>query len=70
MQDVEQFLACDGFAALQAVSHTKIFLVDGNAYFSSHGPRLVDALEIMANALHPSIHLLPAGLPEATKIIE
>ena len=70
MQDVEQFLACDGFAALQAVSHTKIFLVDGNAYFSRPGPRLVDALEIMANALHPSIHLLPAGLPEATKIIE
>jgi iron complex transport system substrate-binding protein len=52
------------------VSHTKIFLVDGNAYFSRPGPRLVDALEIMANALHPSIHLLPAGLPEATKIIE
>ena len=70
MQDVEQFLAGDGFAALQAKSHTKIFLVDGNAYFSRPGPRLVDALEIMANALHPSIHSLPAGLPEAIKIIE
>ena len=70
MQDVEQFLACDGFIALQAKSHTKVFLVDGNAYFSRPGPRLVDALEIMANALHPKIHSLPAGLPEATKIIE
>ena len=70
MQDVEQFLACDGFIALQARSHTKVFLVDGNAYFSRPGPRLVDALEIMANALHPKIHSLPAGLPEATKIIE
>jgi iron complex transport system substrate-binding protein len=70
LQDVEQFLACDGFAALQAKSHTKIFLVDGNAYFSRPGPRLVDALEIMAHALHPSIHSLPAGLPEAIKIIE
>ena len=70
MQDVDQFLNCEGFAALQAKSHTKIFLVDGNAYFSRPGPRLVDALEIMANALHPSIHSLPAGLPEATKIIE
>jgi iron complex transport system substrate-binding protein len=70
LQDVEQFLACDGFAALQAKSHTKIFLMDGNAYFSRPGPRLVDALEIMAHALHPSIHSLPAGLPEAIKIIE
>ena len=70
LQDVEQFLACDGFAALQAKFHTKIFLVDGNAYFSRPGPRLVDALEIMAHALHPSIHSLPAGLPEAIKIIE
>jgi len=70
MQDVEQILAGDGFAALQAKSHTKMFLVDGNAYLSRPGPRLVDALEIMANALHPSIHSLPAGLPEAIKIIE
>jgi iron complex transport system substrate-binding protein len=68
MQDVDAFLACDGFGQLQAKGHTKFFLVDGNAYFSRPGPRLVDALEIMANALHPTIHSLPAGLPEAIKI--
>jgi iron complex transport system substrate-binding protein len=70
MQDVEVFIACDGFIELQAAANTKVFLVDGNAYFSRPGPRLVDALEIMANALHPSIHSLPAGLPAAIKIIE
>ncbi|MDB9842848.1 ABC transporter substrate-binding protein [Porticoccaceae bacterium] len=70
MQDVEAFIACDGFIELQAAANTKVFLVDGNAYFSRPGPRLVDALEIMANALHPSIHSLPAGLPAAIKIIE
>ena len=68
MQDVEAFIACDGFIELQAVANTKVFLVDGNAYFSRPGPRLVDALEIMANALHPCIHSLPAGLPAAIKI--
>ena len=70
MQDVEAFIACDGFIELQAAANTKVFLVNGNAYFSRPGPRLVDALEIMANALHPSIHSLPAGLPAAIKIIE
>jgi len=70
MQDVEAFIACDGFIELQTAANTKVFLVDGNAYFSRPGPRLVDALEIMANALHPSIHSLPAGLPAAIKIIE
>ena len=44
---------------------TKVFLVDGNAYFSRPGPRLVDGLEIMAHTLHPEIHSLPEGLPSA-----
>ena len=70
MQDVEAFLACDGFTELQSIKKTKVFLVDGNAYFSRPGPRLVDALEIMANALHPDIHPLPTALPAAIKIIQ
>jgi len=70
MQDVEAFLACEGFTELQSAKKTKVFLVDGNAYFSRPGPRLVDALEIMANALHPDIHPLPTALPAAIKIIQ
>ena len=70
MQDVEAFLACDGFTELQSIKKTKVFLVDGNAYFSRPGPRLVDALEIMAHALHPDIHPLPTALPAAIKIIQ
>lgn len=69
MQDVEAFLACDGFTELQSIKKTKVLLVDGNAYFSRPGPRLVDALEIMAHALHPDIHPLPTALPAAIKII-
>lgn len=31
----------------------ELWIVDGNAYFSRPGPRLVDSLEIMAAILHP-----------------
>ena len=65
MQDVDIFLNSAGFRELSDRNKTKVFLVDGNAYFSRPGPRLVDALEIMAHTLHPGIHSLPEGLPSA-----
>ena len=40
-------------------------MTDGNAYFSRPGPRLVDSLEILAHAIAPDVHPLPAGLPAA-----
>ncbi len=63
MQDVEDFFGSQEFSVLRDQVGSKIFLVDGNAYFSRPGPRLVDALEIMANALHPLAHKLPSNLP-------
>ena len=68
MQDVENFFSSQDFSVLRDQVGSKIFLVDGNAYFSRPGPRLVDALEIMANALHPLIHKLPSNLPVAIKL--
>ncbi len=68
MQDVDAFLALDSFKELHEAVGTAVFLVDGNAYFSRPGPRLVDALEIMAHTLHPTIHELPEGLPSAIKL--
>jgi iron complex transport system substrate-binding protein len=67
LQDVEAFLKEDGFVELYRRTGTQVYLVDGNAYFSRPGPRLVDALEIMANALHPDIHPLPEGMDTAFK---
>jgi iron complex transport system substrate-binding protein len=63
MIDVEAFIDDDRLKEL--TKPPRIMLVDGNAYFSRPGPRLVDSLEIMANALHPNIHPLPAGLEPA-----
>ena len=68
MQDVEDFFGSQEFSVLRDQVGSKIFLVDGNAYFSRPGPRLVDALEIMANAVHPLIHKLPSNLPVAIKL--
>jgi len=67
LQDVEAFLKTEGFVELHRRTGTQVYLVDGNAYFSRPGPRLVDALEIMANALHPDIHPLPEGMDAAFK---
>ena len=68
MQDVEDFFGSQEFSVLRDQVGSKVFLVDGNAYFSRPGPRLVDALEIMANAVHPLIHKLPSNLPVAIKL--
>ena len=37
-----------------------VWVVDGNAFFSRPGPRLVDSLEIMASILHPRAQQPPA----------
>jgi iron complex transport system substrate-binding protein len=63
MADMPILQAYPGWEQLKSVREGRIYLVDGSAYFSRPGPRLVDSLEILANALHPDIHPLPAKLP-------
>ena len=50
------------FDELASVRARRVFVVDGNAYFSRPGPRLVDSLEILAHILHPHVIPLPVGL--------
>lgn len=40
-------------AGVPAVEAGRVHVVDGNAYFSRPGPRLVDSVEILAGLLHP-----------------
>ncbi|MBO6557170.1 MAG: cobalamin-binding protein [Pseudomonadales bacterium] len=37
---------------LKAVKNSRVHILDGNAYFSRPGPRLVESLEILADILH------------------
>ena len=53
---------------LPAVQAERVYVTDGNAYFSRPGPRLVDSLEILAHSLHPTRHTLPEGLPPARRL--
>ena len=42
-----------GWRELRAVREGRVFLGDGNALFNRPGPRVVDALECLAEAMHP-----------------
>ncbi|MEF3272865.1 MAG: cobalamin-binding protein [Chloroflexus sp.] len=44
-----------GWHALPAVRSGRVFAVDGNAYFSRPGPRIVDSLELLAELIHPEL---------------
>ncbi len=65
LQDLPILQSKPGWEALRCVRARKVFVVDGSAYFSRPGPRLVDSLEILAHALHPDVHPLPNGLSPA-----
>lgn len=42
-----------GWSALRAVRDGQVFLGDGNALFNRPGPRVVEAAECLAEAMHP-----------------
>ncbi|HEU4326228.1 MAG TPA: cobalamin-binding protein [Roseiflexaceae bacterium] len=44
-----------GWEALPAVRAGRVSVVDGNAYFSRPGPRIVDSLELLARLIHPEL---------------
>jgi iron complex transport system substrate-binding protein len=64
-QDLPLLERQPGWPSLPAFRAGRIYITDGSAYFSRPGPRLVDGLEILAHALHPAVHPLPADLPAA-----
>lgn len=51
--EMPSLAARDGWASLAAVRNDAVYVVDGGAYFSRPGPRIVDSLELLAGILHP-----------------
>ena len=51
-REAETLKYLDGWQDLPAVRNQKVFVADGNAYFSRPGPRIVDGLEILATILN------------------
>ena len=52
-QDLPMLFEQLASANLPCIQNEKVFVLDGSAYLSRPGPRLVDALELIAWALHP-----------------
>ena len=59
LDDLPRLQRSAGWEGLPAVRNSRVYVVDGSAYFSRPGPRIVDSLEILAACLHP------AQFPEA-----
>ena len=53
---------------LPAVKTGNVYALNGNAYFSRPGPRLVNGLEILARIIHPEQAGWSAAPTEAAKI--
>ena len=51
--EAQALLRRDEWSELKAVQEDRAYVVDGAAYFSRPGPRLVDGVEILASMLHP-----------------
>lgn len=68
LQDVPLLRSYPNWESMNCAKSGRVYVVDGAAYFSRPGPRLVDSLEIMAHALHPQVHPLPVGLPAANQV--
>ncbi len=55
LRDLPILQARVGWRDLLAVQSQQVYVVDGCAYFSRPGPRLVDSLEILAEIFYPTI---------------
>jgi iron complex transport system substrate-binding protein len=55
LMEAEPFARTPAWKELPAVKQGRVFAVNGSAYFSRSGPRLVDGLEILASVIHPEI---------------
>ncbi len=54
--DIQLLDAQPFWSRLKAVREKQVYVINGSAYFSRPGPRLVDSVEILAHCLHPEIH--------------
>ncbi|HEX5387687.1 MAG TPA: cobalamin-binding protein [Gemmatimonadales bacterium] len=68
LEDVPALWSAPGWPELPAARSGRVYVTNGSDYFSRPGPRLVDGLEILAHALHPEVHPLPAGLPAPVRV--
>ncbi len=62
LREVRSLSDVTGWSQLSAVRNGRVFALDGNAYVSRSGPRLVDTLEILGHLLHPGLFAVPSAI--------
>ena len=55
LRELEALWTLSGWPELPAVRASRVYAVNGGAYFSRSGPRLVDGLELLAQIVHPEL---------------
>lgn len=70
LQDLPILQGYPGWETLPAVRAGQVYAVDGSAYFSRPGPRLVDSLEILAAILHPTLFAARHPALPAIRVID
>ena len=70
IKDLPILQANEGWEDMPCVKRNRVYFSDGNSFFNRPGPRLVDSLEIIANALHPDVHILGMNLPPAIRVLD
>ena len=58
----------EGWHDLPAVKAGNVYALNGNAYFSRPGPRLVNGLEILARIIHPEQTAMPASPADTARL--
>ncbi len=64
LEEIEFITKQKGFMQLKSYKNKQIFLVDGNAYLTRPGPRVIDGVEILAQIFHPDI--FPRSYPSTS----
>ena len=55
VKEAQKLSSYSGWAGLPAVREGRVYVVDGSAYFSRSGPRIVDGLEVLASVTQPDL---------------
>lgn len=69
LEDIPIVASQSWWHSLDAVKKGNVFVLDGNAFFSRPGPRLVESLELLAHAIDPRIHPAPGTTDPATRLV-
>jgi iron complex transport system substrate-binding protein len=68
INEATQFLNLPNAKQLSAVRNGRVYATDGHNYFSRSGPRLFDAINILAQMLHPELFSQPLDPTLGSKV--